>query len=191
MQHFEVVGVDSDGNPIVGEVMGDMEGEFDGEVMGARRRGRRMMQIPPKPGWRRQLAPGVIQPDEGMIPLPLAANAGSPLGTFAAALTNITFSGQLQKPFRGERFLVSVVRTGASATGRLLTQLFVGTDLQQAEIAPWDLELIGQANAFGTRLTMKAAEPGVFIRCVIQLSNVPTGTDTIFASILCLGRVIH
>jgi hypothetical protein len=183
---FEVVGHHDDGTPIVADVTGDM----DGEVMGAGRRGR-MMRIPPRPNWRNQLAPGVIQPDEGMVPLPLAAQAGTPPGTFVAALPSITFQGQLQKPFRGERFLVSVVRNGASATGRLLTQLFVGTDLQQAEIAGWDIELIGQANAFGTRLTTKAAEPGVFIRTVITLSAPPTGTDSIFASIVVLGRVIH
>jgi hypothetical protein len=182
----EVVGYTEEGTPILGEVMGDVEGE----VMGAAPRSR-MMRIPGKPSWRRQLAPGVIQPDEGMVPLPLAAQAGTPPGTFSATVASITFQGQLQKPFRAERFLVSVVRTGASATGRLLTQLFVGTDLQQAEIAGWDLELIGQANAFGTRLTTKAAEPGVFIRTVITLSGVPTGTDTIFASILALGRIIH
>jgi hypothetical protein len=83
------------------------------------------------------------------------------------------------------------VRTGASATGRLLAQLFVGTDLQQAEIAGWDVELVGQAGAFGTRLTAKAAEPGVLIRLVVTLSNNPTSTDTIFASMMFLGRVVH
>jgi hypothetical protein len=181
----EVVGYEADGTPIVGEVMGD---DMQGEVMGA---GSRMMRMPRKPGWRRQLAPGVIQPDEGMIPLPMAAQAGTPAGTFVAALTSITFQGQLQKPFRPERLLVSVVRTGASATGRLLAQLFVGTDLQQAEIAGWDAEVLGAVTAFGTRLTCKAAEPGVFVRLVVTLSAAPTGTDSIFASIMFLGRVIH
>ncbi len=72
MAHFEVVGHDVDGNEILGEVMGDM----DGEVMGARGRGRgRMMKIPPRPQWRNQLAPGVIQPDEGMVPLPMTSRA--------------------------------------------------------------------------------------------------------------------
>jgi len=201
MSHFEVVGYAHDGSPIVGEVMGDyghVEGDIEGEVMGvapaglARHVRGRTMRIPPKPQWRNQLAPGVIQPDEGMVPLPMVANAGSPAGTFTSALNQITFSGQLQKPFRGERLLVSVVRTGTDATGRLLTQLFVGTDLQGAEIAGWDAELIGQATAFGTRLTMKPAEPGVQIRFVVTLSNaMAITTSSIFATFMVLGRVVH
>lgn len=184
-RQFDVVGHD------------DVEGEIMGEVLGAiqhalARRGgghHRMHALPPKPQWREQLAPGVIHPDEGMVPLPLSAQAGG--GTFTATLTQITFQGQLQKPFRGERILVSVVRTGASSTGRLLTQFFVGTDLQQADITSWDLELVGQANAFGTRLTMKAAEPGVLIRALITPSVALAGTDTIQANVLLLGRIVH
>lgn len=184
-----VVGYDLDGEPILaGDLMG-------GDVMGVGARGRggrhRMARIPPRPAWRNQLAPGVIQPDEGLVPLPLQANAGTPPGTFAAAVPLITFAGQLQKPFRGERILVSVVRTGASAVGRLLVQLFVGTDLQGAEITSWDIELVGQPGSFGTRLTIKQAEPGVQIRVLGQLSTALAGTDTIFASMQILGRIVH
>jgi len=191
---FEVVGHDYDGSPILGEVMGD---EMEGEVMGyARPRlgpgvRPRMMKIPPKPNWRAQLAPGVIQPDEGMVPLPMAAQAGSPPGTFTSTLSQITFQGQLQKPYRPERLLVSVVRTGTDAVGRLLTVLYVGTDLQQAEISGWDAELIGAPGSFGTRLTCKAAEPGVFVRLVVTLSSAMTvTTSSIFATMLFLGRII-
>lgn len=180
---MEVVGYDVNGD----EVYGDVEGEVMGEVMGAGHR--RLMRIPPKPRWRRQLAPGVIQPDEGLVPLPLTPNANN--GSFSATVTTITWSGQLQKPFRAERLLVSSVRTGASSTGRLLGQFFVGTDLQQAEITAWDIELVGLANSFGTRLTAKAAEPGVLIRFQVSPSSALAGTDTIFASLLILGRVIH
>lgn len=178
---FDVVGEDYD---IDGEVMGD--------VMGARHRHHghhRLARIPPKPGWRNQLAPGVIQPDEGLVPLALSPQANG--GVFAAAFPQITFQGQLQKPYRAERLLVSTVRTGASATGRLLVVLYVGTDLQQADINGWDAELVGQANAFGTRLTCKAAEPGVLIRAVVTVSSAPTGTDTIFANFTFLGRIVH
>jgi hypothetical protein len=210
---YQIVGFDpNDGSAVYGDVMGDVMGGDDShfDVVGqygmpmynpygvvgaahARHHGHkpRHLAIPPRPQWRNQLAPGVIQPDEGMVPLPLTASAGSPPGTFTAAITTMTFQGQLQKPYRAERLLVSVVRTGATATGRLLGQLFVGTDLQQAEIAGWDIELVGQAGAFGTRLTAKSAEPGVLIRLVVTLSSNPTGTDTIFASLMFLGRVVH
>lgn len=186
--NFDVVGHDLDGDPIYAN---DLQGEVLGsEVMG-RSRKHRLARIPQKADWRNQLAPGVIMPDEGMVPLTLTGNAGSPAGTFTATTQSITFQGQLQKPYRAERLLCSTVRTGATAVGRLLTQLFVGTDLQQAEISGWDAELIGAATAFGTRLTCKAAEPGVFIRAVITLSSALTGTDTIFANLTFLGRVIH
>lgn len=200
-QHFDVVGDDYDYDVEGYEVDDDddeVEGEVLGEILGAikRRKKRakaktRKLALPAKPNWRKQLAPGVPRPDEGMVPLTLTGQAGSPPGTFTAAVPVITFQGQLQKPFRPERLLCSTVRTGVSATGRLLTQLFVGTDLQQAEIQGWDAELIGQANAFGTRLTCKAAEPGVFIRAVVTLSNALAGTDTIFANLTFLGRVVH
>lgn len=194
MAHFDVVGDEYE--YLEGEGYEDVEGDVMGDVMGApRRRARarqRKLALPPKPGWRGgQLAPGVQRVDEGMLPLPMAPQGGSPAGTFTAAIPSITFQGQLQKPYRPERLLTSVVRTGASATGRLLAQLFVGTDLQQAEISGWDAEIVGNPNAFGTRLTCTPAQPGVFVRLVITLSGGLAGTDTIFASLLFLGRVVH
>lgn len=189
MRHFEVVG--DYGDELEGEVMGYYVGADAAPAppRPAARGGHRLMRLPPKPEWRAQLAPGVIQPDEGMLPLPLAGTGGT--NTFTATLNTITFQGSLQKPFRGERPLVSTVRTGTTATGRLITLPFVGTDLQLADINGIDIELIGQAGAFGTRMTMKAAEPGVLIRFQITLSTALTGTDTVQAQIMLLGRVVH
>lgn len=188
MSQMAVVGYTLDGEEIVGEVMGDgLDGD---EVVGRRRaRGQRSLRIPQKPQWRNQLAPGVIQPDEGMVPLTLAGAAGT--NTFSAAISSITFQGQLQKPYRPERLLVSTIRTGASSVGRLLTVLYVGTDLQQADINGWDAELVGLPGAFGTRLTCKAAEPGVLVRAVVTLSSALAGTDTIQANFTFMGRIIH
>lgn len=197
MSNFEVIGDD-----VMGDVMGD---EDEDEIVGVvtrsgmvRRmpaapggRGQRLHPIAKRPAWRNQLAPGVIQADEGMIPLPLTGQAGSPSGTFSATLAQITFQGSLQKPFRAERLLVSTVRTGASSVGRLLTLPFVGTDLQLADINGIDAELVGAQGAFGTRMTMKAAEPGVLIRLQVTLSTPLAGTDTIFATMMFMGRVIH
>lgn len=203
MRHFEVVGQDDVDGDVMGwgDVMGYDPSEFEPSaqvvgyddagypiVVGARPRPRGVggtIQVR-RPGWRgTQVAPGVIAPDQGMLPLPM--------GNFsftATAQTN-TFSGQLQKPFRGERFLVTTVRTGASAVGRVLGQPFVGTDLALLDINPVDIEQLGAANAFGVRLTMKPAQPGVFIRLVCVLSSPLTGTDTIFTSVQLLGRLVH
>ena len=179
MSGMEVVGYEDDGSPIV-----------VGRKGHGKRRSRRHHVSVHKPQWREsQLAPGVIAPDQGMLPLPLSGTGGS--NTFALATQAITFEGQIQKPFRGERLLVSTVRTGTSAVGRLISQLFVGTDLQQLDVPGFDAEQVGTPNAFGVRLTMKPAQPGVFIRLVTTLSTPIAGTDTIFVSVTLLGRLVH
>ena len=196
-RNFQVIGQDVMGNDVMGydgvlddsgvEVVGhDEEGYPIVVGKGRRARGRPQVQLQ-RPPWRgSQLAPGVIAPDEGLVPLPL--------GNFTFSVANgqvFTFSGQMQKPFRGERLLVTVQRTGTSAVGRLLGQIFVGTDLSQADVQQLELESIGNPLAFGVRLTMKPAQPGVFIRIPVTLSSAITSTDTIFASVSLLGRIVH
>jgi hypothetical protein len=168
----QVVGYDDAGYPI---------------VVGARRKrsGGRTVQVH-RPEWRNsQLAPGVIAPDEGMETLPMGNF------TFIAAAQTNTFQGQVQKPFRGERWLIRVVRTGTTATGVILAQLFAGTDLAQLDVAPIDLESLADPNAFGTRLTHKPITPGVFMRAITSLSNAVGGTDSIFCSLQLLGRNVR
>jgi hypothetical protein len=184
-----------------GDVMGDVMGDDDDvsgdvEIVGyddetghpivsgrKRRRGPRVQLT--KPGWRRsQLAPGVIAPDQGLLPLPLGSF------TYVLAAQTNTFVGQVQKPFRGERLLVTTVRTGASAVGRVMGQMFVGSDLAALDVPSVDLEQIGAPNAFGVRLTMKPIQPGVQFRIITTLSNALAGADTIFCTIQLLGRNI-
>jgi len=166
----QVVGYDDAGYPIV--------------VGAQRRRGRRIAVH--RPEWRdAQLAPGVIAPDEGMETLPMGNF------TFVLAAQTNTFQGQVQKPFRGERWLIRVVRTGTTATGVILAQLFAGTDLAQLDVAPIDLESLANPQAFGTRLTHKPIQPGVFMRAISTLSSAVTGTDSIFCSLQLLGRNVR
>jgi hypothetical protein len=197
---------DVEGDDVEGDVMGfDVVGDVMGEdVVGVvkvnRHTGRKSIQriapnsmaLPAKPNWRKnQIAPGVQAPSEGMVPLPLVGQAGAVPGLFAVGLSQITFQGQLQKPYRAERLLTSTVRNTATAIGRLLGVLYVGTDLQQAEISGWDIELIGQPGSFGTRLTCAQAEPGVLIRLVVTCSpNLTVAGDTIQCNVMFLGRVI-
>jgi hypothetical protein len=190
----DVMGYDDEG---VGDVMGDGEYEVIGYdhndypiVVGARRgrgrRGRGAAVRVHKPEWRqRQLAPGVQAPDEGLESLPM--------GNFtftASALTN-TYSGQVQKPFQGERWLLRVVRTGTTATGIILAQLFAGTDLAQLDVTPLDLESLARPDAFGVRNAMKPVQPGVLMRAVSSLSTAVGGTDTIATSLQLLGKLVH
>jgi hypothetical protein len=208
-RHFEVIGDDDDG--VQGDVMGRGDvmgyagpmGDYEGgaQVVGydddgypvVVGRGPRRRRHPNtanvqvhRPGWRQgQLAPGVIAPDQGLLPLPMGNF------TFALLAQTNTFQGQIQKPFRGERLLVTTVRAGTTSVARILGLFFVGTDLAQLDISPVDIEQLGAPGAFGVRLTMKPAQPGVFIRIVCTLSNALTTTDTIFASVQLLGRLIH
>lgn len=178
---------------VVGDVLGDIEGDVLGEAPRHHHQGRRLMLR--RPHWRDgQLAPGVMAPDEGMVPMTLTAQSGQGTGgtgTFTSVLSAINWLGRMQKPYRAERFLVSVVRTGTTATGRLLGQFFVGVDLQQAAILGFDLELLGAATAFGTRMTLVQAPPGVEITIQVVLSNGLTNPDTILAFMGFMGRIIH
>jgi len=187
---FEVIGEDGEVYEVsADDVMGAIMGDVGAAGSRRRRRSNRSEMSVERPHWRdKQLAPGVQAPDQGLMPLPLTAlQAG---GIFAAATPTITFQGQLQKPFRGERVLVSTVRTGASATGRLLAQIFVGTDLQQADVQGFDIEQVGETQAFGVRLTMQPAQPGVLVRIITNISPVPTGGDTVQTNMQILGRII-
>jgi hypothetical protein len=196
-ERFRVVG-DDDVYEIVGDVMGDVMGDddFDDEEVGrSRRRGRGRVtgvtRVPvQRPAWRdQQLAPGVVAPGVGLLPLPLTGQENG--GVFDINTNRITFVGQIQKPFQGERLLVSTVRQGVSAVGRLIAQLYVGTDLQQGDITGFDLEQVGDPQAFGVRLMMAPATPGVFLRVVASL-NVPlTATDRIITTVTVLGQILR
>lgn len=190
---FDVVGDELDGDDVVGVVKVNPRTGRKSIVRVPRQRAATNAIQVRKPSWRKdQIAPGVQRPDEGMVPLPLVGQAGATPGLFAVGLSQITFMGQLQKPYRAERLLTSTVRNTATAVGRLLGVLYVGTDLQQAEIAGWDIELIGQPGSFGTRLTCQAAEPGVMIRLVVTCQPaLSTQGDTIQANVMFLGRIIH
>ena len=214
-EHFQVIGEDGEIYEVEGDddmyfvddevsgdvmgidVMGDDDDDFfdiDGEVgrrrrRVRRRRGRRKGVSLRRPSWRRrQVAPGVIAPDQGLVPLPLTSANNN---TFDENNPTLTFEGQIQKPFRGERLLVSTVRTGTTAVGRLIGQLFIGTDLQQGDVQGFDIEQVGSPQAFGVRLTMKPAQPGVFIRIPCSLNAALTAPDTIIATVTLLGRIIQ
>jgi len=199
---FQVVGYDDAGEPIYqpvsGSVMGSVMGNPFGVVGRAAHHGHphhahgSMIKVPPKTDWRQgQLAHGVEMADEGMLPMPLSGAGGT--STFTATVGTITFQGQMQKPYRAERLIFIVTRIGASAANlRVQGQIFVGTDLQQGELGLIDFESLGATTAFGTRLSLTPATPGVFLRLQTQLvGGALTGTDTILINTYFLGRVIH
>ncbi|HXI60667.1 MAG TPA: hypothetical protein VNO55_31615 [Polyangia bacterium] len=196
---FSIVGYDDAGEPVYkqtadGSVMGSVMGHQQFGVVGAAHHPHhhRMIHVPPKPEWRgADLAHGVQQPDEGMLPMPLQGSGGT--NTFTPTVPVITFQGQMQKPYRAERMIFIVTRLGDSAAGvRVQGQIFVGTDLQQGELGLIDFESLGAPTAFGTRLTLTPASPGVFLRLQCQLVGGALTTDgQILVNTYFLGRVIH
>jgi hypothetical protein len=199
MADFQVVGYDDAGEPVYQPVHGSVMG--GGSVMGrghhaahhgGHHAGGANIQLPPKPSWRHgNLAHGVEAPDTGMFPLPLTGTGGT--NVFSATVTSITFQGALQKPYRAERLIFIVTRVGTSAANlRVQGQQFIGTDLQQGELGLLDFESLGAVTAFGTRLTLTPAAPGVLIRLQCQLvGGVLAGSDTILVNTYFLGQIIH
>jgi hypothetical protein len=148
------------------------------------------------PPWRPMMAPGSPPLGEGHVPLPLTPEQfngtwGNTAGGGAPAGTTITFSARPQKPFKTARLIARGAKSGATAVGNLVAQIFVGTDLQQGELGFFDLESIGAATAFDTWVSMKQAEPGVWIRVQGQLTAYPTGTDFEVYTVTALGHYLH
>jgi hypothetical protein len=145
-----------------------------------------------RPSWRgRELAPGVNEPGEGVVPLTMTGNPGQTFGG-GALVSQITYAGQLQKPFASRRLLYTTSRVGASAIGLITGQIFVGVDLNQAAIQGVDLEALGAPTAFDTGLSLMQAPPGVIVQIIAVVSPAPTSTsDTITTSASFLGHIIH
>jgi hypothetical protein len=137
-----------------------------------------------------QYAPGTWQPREGMVPLPMTPSANN--GVFTSAVTQITWTARPQKRFRGERLIATVLRNGASTAGvqPISTAIFVGTDLQQAQAGNTPID-IWAAQAFGVRLYMTPAQPGVDITIPVGLIGAIAAGENITITLTILGRYFH
>ena len=87
-----------------------------------------------KASWRgKELAPGINVPGEGHVPLPMLPLQNN--GVFQSTQPTITFQGAIQKPYKARRFLYQQAASGGNAASAIvLGQIFVGTDLQQAQL---------------------------------------------------------
>lgn len=148
----------------------------------------RMLRLPPRPQWRSQLAPGVPMPGQGRELLPLTPSANN--GVFTAAVTSITFSARPQAPFRAERMLTTVRRSGAAGTIILGQSIFVGRSLQLVELGSFDIEQFGPAG-LDLSMYLVPAEPGVLIQIPCIANPAPAGADTVAVAIAFLGRTIR
>jgi len=142
------------------------------------------------PGWRaRQLAPGVQTPGENLFELTLNPLAND--GILDPANSNIRFLAIPQKPFRGERLIITVNRsTGAGGVRVTRGPLIIGTEPQAANISQAGSADIYAPGAFGVRLAMSPAGAGIEVQMDLQANPaVPVG-ETVACSITILGRII-
>lgn len=185
----------------MGDVLGDVLGEeVDGDdveaIVGAlkRRRGRgRHMALPPKPDWREgQLAPGIYGPQQGLELLTMTPNLNNGVFDTTNIGAVIQFTARPQRPYRAERLIAFVNRTpdagGVIPPGFVLANgIFVGTKLQQLTRGDFNVEIFGPT-AFGVRMSLEQAEPGIDITIDVRLSVAPTTTQTVGVSLQFLGR---
>jgi hypothetical protein len=214
-EEFDVVGYDHDGSPLLGATGRSSRGGFGRGGGGAGSRGAQRGPgatgrggaggsrggLQPRggasfpglpagvhaPPWMNG-AWGVNPPNEMLHVMPLVPDLNG--GVFTAAFTAIEYIARPQKPFRGERLITTVTRAGAAGSLPVSTGIFVGVDLQQVESGNIPIET-WLATAFGVRLAMVDALPGIEIRVPVIIAGAAiTSTDTVTVTITVLGRVL-
>jgi len=129
--------------------------------------------------------PGVPNPGIRLQPLGLGSSAFT-----AASGTVIALVARPQRPFKGQRLLIDITRTGASATGLVtITRLDVGTGNQL--VSSGSLTAGGfAATAFDVNLQLDPAVPGIDITVQFAISVAPAGPDRVDFAGMILGTAL-
>jgi hypothetical protein len=183
---LDVVGDDLDGDDMDGD---DMEGlstigraRRKALARAARGGGGRKIAVPTPKWMNATTSQGVSRPEENLDFLSF-----QPL-TIAAGAVNGTLSSQPQRPFRGERLILSATNitagTDASGTATINPAIFVGAVQVGANQGAVPFVAF-RADAFGVRLSWPAAGQGTTINIPVVLTTVaPAGgvsvTGTVF-----------
>jgi hypothetical protein len=158
------------------DVMGDV---------GARRRRKRAkrggtnlrMLVPAIPG----------QPAIGVRLQPLG------FGATAFTLTSgtiLALTARPQRPFRGQRLIVDVARTGTTATGLVtLTRVDVGTQNQLVSSGALSVTAFA-ATAFDANIQIDPATPGIDMTLQFAITAAPTTTDRVDISATIFGTTV-
>lgn len=184
---------------IMGEEEEGLEGYQD-EMIGAPRRffqvrpkaaaGRPVLRLGPSPAWRQAVAPGVDVPGQVIEQLPFRADNN---GVFTGGgPTSALFYARPQRAFRGERILVSVAKSaGATGVQAVVNPgIFVGTNLIGADLGDTPIEAFA-ANAFGVRMMLSQATPGMEIKIPVELRGTLLVGETISIALVVFGRSIR
>jgi hypothetical protein len=182
------------GEDEVGDMLGDDEvGDYLGAVARRPPPGRR-----PMPVVRRPAPPARGQAGRAGAPAPYVQlarafdtrrpEAGPGLrgffmpftgGQFTSVITALTLTANPQRRFLGQRMVISIGRTGATATGVVsVTNLTVGVAPQLVNFGNMPADAFA-ANAFGTDLAMDAANSGDTVTLQLTLAGALTAPDVI------------
>lgn len=163
----------------------DLLGSLDLADVGARRRRRaaaRGRALAPRKLIPR--VPGVPGTAVGLQPMPL----GTVVFTAASGLI-LQMQASPQRPFKGQRLVITEARVGATGGLVNVTRLEVGTynqmvfggNMPAAAFAP---------TAFDTNMFLQPATPGVNITLLLTITAAPAGADTVTVSAGMWGTVI-
>lgn len=129
--------------------------------------------------------PGASGADQLMSPLGLGA------GTLSNVLNSVILTAKPQRPFRGERLLISLARSsGASVVPVRVSEFKIGENSQLVGAGLLPAEAFDPA-AFGVRLAMSASAPGIDIvlRLETDQGAVPAG-ESISVTAAIIGRAL-
>ncbi len=160
----------------------DLLGALEIADVGRRRRRSRGRAISPRKLIPR--VPGVPGTAIGLQPLPLGTVVFS-----ATSGTLLQLSVTPQRPFKGQRLVITEARVGTTGGLVNVTRLEVGTynqmvfggNMPAAAFAP---------TAFDTNMYLQPATPGVQITLLLSITTAPTTTDTVTVSAGMWGTVI-
>lgn len=157
-------------NELADADLGDVVGAFRRRGRGRQSNGSRMvdrrMLIPSTPG------------------VPASGLRDQPLGLGATAFTPtsgtlLLLQASPQRPFKGERLVVDITRTGATSTGLVtIARLDIGTDNQLVGSGAISAAAFAPT-AFGTRLSLAPATPGILVSITFNVSASPGAGDRI------------
>lgn len=128
--------------------------------------------------------PGVPAPGVGLQPLPL--------GTITFTNTSGTLlqmQASPQKPFKGQRLVISQSRVGVSGGLVVVTRLEVGTANQFAFGGELPADAFA-AGAFDTNMSLQPATPGVQVTLLLRITAAPAVGDSVTVSAGLWGTVI-
>lgn len=155
------------------------------DLVGLRRARRARRALPARAAALVPQVPGVPASGMRLQPLGLGATAFT-----ATSGTLLSLSASPQRPFRGQRLIVDITRTGASATGLVtITRLDVGTDNQLVGSGAISASAFA-ATAFDANVNLAPATPGVQITVQLAISAAPTATDRVDIGATIFGSTI-